>query len=163
MRWTQILKRELMPAGRSAWHFLLLMQCILLLSACAQPLRQHAAPVADDYARAHINGMHDERFWGDQPAPYLDNAVARLTKSLQNNPQLYERMDILALSGGAEDGAYGAGFLKGWSERGDRPEFQMVTGISTGALIAPFAFLGPAYDDAIERLFTDTSRRGIFF
>ncbi len=61
---------------------------------------------------------------------------------------------MLALSGGGADGAFGAGLLNGWSERGDRPRFEMVTGISTGALIAPFAFLGSDYDDELKRLYT---------
>ena len=52
----------------------------------------------------------------------------------------------LAVSGGGDNGAFGAGLLNGWSETGTRPEFKMVTGVSTGALIAPFAFLGPDYD-----------------
>ena len=64
--------------------------------------------------------------------------------------------DVLVLSGGGSDGAYGAGLLNGWTARGDRPEFGLVTGISTGALIAPFAFLGPDYDDELERLYTTT-------
>jgi len=67
-------------------------------------------------------------------------------------------VDILALSSGGEDGAYGAGFLEGWSERGDRPEFFMVIGVSTGALIAPFAFLGLKYDYVLKDLFTQTSK-----
>lgn len=64
---------------------------------------------------------------------------------------------ILALSGGGADGAFGAGLLNGWSERGDRPEFEMVTGISTGALIAPLAFLGKAYDPDLKKLYTTIS------
>src|SRR5262249_45596332 len=52
----------------------------------------------------------------------------------------------LAISGGGDNGAFGAGLLNGWSATGDRPMFKLVTGTSTGALIAPFAFLGPAYD-----------------
>jgi hypothetical protein len=61
---------------------------------------------------------------------------------------------LLALSGGAEDGAFGAGALCGWSQRGGRPDFDIVTGVSIGALIAPFAFLGPRYDPVVARLFT---------
>lgn len=49
---------------------------------------------------------------------------------------------MLALSGGGDKGAYGAGFLNGWTQRGTRPEFSLVTGVSTGALIAPFAHIG---------------------
>src|SRR5581483_7422653 len=62
--------------------------------------------------------------------------------------------NLLALSGGADDGAFGAGLLVGWSEHGDRPEFDLVTGISAGALIAPFAFLGRDYDGQLSGLFT---------
>jgi Patatin-like phospholipase len=60
----------------------------------------------------------------------------------------------LALSGGGADGAFGAGLLNGWTARGDRPEFRAVTGISTGAIIAVFAFLGPDYDDKLKEVYT---------
>ena len=62
---------------------------------------------------------------------------------------------ILALSGGGANGAYGAGVIVGWSQTGKRPDFDIVTGISTGALAAPFAFLGPRWDDALKRAYTD--------
>jgi len=64
--------------------------------------------------------------------------------------------NFLALSGGSEGGAFGAGFLNGWTANGTRPEFILVTGISTGALIAPFAFLGPDYDHVLKELYTNT-------
>jgi hypothetical protein len=60
----------------------------------------------------------------------------------------------LALSGGGDNGAFGAGLLAGWTEAGDRPEFQVVTGISIGAMIAPFAFIGSSQDETLEKLFT---------
>jgi predicted acylesterase/phospholipase RssA len=73
-------------------------------------------------------------------------------------------INILALSGGGPDGAFAAGLLNGWSTTGTRPQFQLVTGISIGALIAPFAFLGTDYDPALRKLFTefDTSDVLIF-
>ena len=67
----------------------------------------------------------------------------------------------LAISGGGSDGAFGAGFLYGWSSRGDRPVFKLVTGISTGALIAPFAFLGTAYDEELKQVYTGVSTTSI--
>ena len=70
---------------------------------------------------------------------------------------------FLALSGGGSGGAYGAGILYGWTERGGRPEFGTVTGISTGGLIAPFAFLGSDYDEPMKKLFTSSSSEDIFF
>ena len=68
----------------------------------------------------------------------------------------------LAISGGGDNGAYGAGLLNGWTATGKRPEFKLVTGVSTGALIAPFAFLGPKYDYVLERVYTTTSQKDIF-
>jgi predicted acylesterase/phospholipase RssA len=69
---------------------------------------------------------------------------------------------LLALSGGGDDGAFGAGLLVGWTEAGSRPQFNLVTGISTGALIAPLAFLGPAYDPDLKRVYTTISQRDVF-
>lgn len=65
------------------------------------------------------------------------------------------KLRVLALSSGGEEGAFGAGALVGWSAHGTRPAFDIVTGISIGALIAPFAFLGSAVDDRLQRIFTD--------
>jgi predicted acylesterase/phospholipase RssA len=68
---------------------------------------------------------------------------------------------FLALSGGGANGAFGSGLLCGWSDSGLRPEFKVVTGISTGALIAPFAFLGPDHDATIEHFYTTISTEDI--
>jgi hypothetical protein len=77
---------------------------------------------------------------------------AHLEKSgpLSNLPPAH----FLAISGGGPDGAYGAGIICAWTETGHRPEFRVVTGISTGALIAPFAFLGPEYDKVLLEMYT---------
>jgi hypothetical protein len=68
----------------------------------------------------------------------------------------------LAVSGGVDNGAYGAGFLNGWTRAGTRPEFKLVTGISTGALIAPLAFLGKDYDEQLKQFYTGVSQKDIF-
>jgi hypothetical protein len=70
--------------------------------------------------------------------------------------------DFLAISGGGDDGAFGAGLLAGWTQAGDRPEFTIVTGVSTGAIIAPFAFLGPSYDGVLREAYTKKSQKDIF-
>jgi hypothetical protein len=67
----------------------------------------------------------------------------------------------LAISGGADNGAFSAGFLNGWSKTGTRPQFKLVTGVSTGALIGPFAFLGTDYDDVLKAMYTKVSRKDI--
>jgi predicted patatin/cPLA2 family phospholipase len=129
------------------------------VSGCSSKPRMFNAPSQDKYTLATVPGYHNIRYWGDKTSQHVNETIERL----KVNKAIHKRVDILALSGGAEDGAYGAGFLKGWSEHGDRPEFTLVTGISTGALIAPFAFLGPKYDNVIQRLYTETSQKNIFF
>jgi predicted acylesterase/phospholipase RssA len=70
--------------------------------------------------------------------------------------------DILAVSGGGADGAFGAGLLTGWTEAGTRPEFKLVTGVSTGALTAPFAFLGSAWDPKLTAVYTEIKPADVF-
>ena len=82
--------------------------------------------------------------------------------SVQANSNPSKPMNILALSGGGAYGAYGVGVLSGWTEAGTRPEFDVVTGVSTGALMAVFAFLGPQYDKFLERLYTNVRKEDIF-
>jgi hypothetical protein len=71
-------------------------------------------------------------------------------------------LTLLALSGGGPDGAYGAGVLNGWTQVGTRPEFDVVAGISTGALIAPFAFLGSALDEELKQAYTRITDKNVF-
>lgn len=73
-----------------------------------------------------------------------------------------QHLQILALSGGGSNGAFGAGVLKGWTKTGKRPQFDIVTGVSTGALIATLAFLGPEYDDTLENFYTQTDDTEIY-
>jgi predicted acylesterase/phospholipase RssA len=70
--------------------------------------------------------------------------------------------NVLVLSGGGSHGAFGAGVLNGWSESGKRPRFEIVTGVSTGALIASFAFLGPSWDDRLHRFYTSITNEQIY-
>ena len=71
-------------------------------------------------------------------------------------------VDILALSGGGSGGAYGAGVLAGMTRAHARPQFEMVTGVSAGALLAPFAFLGPDWDARMQEAFTNAKRFHVF-
>ena len=72
------------------------------------------------------------------------------------------KRSVLCLSGGGSYGAFTAGVLCGWSERGDRPAFDVVTGISTGALAAPLAFLGPDYDADLRRFYTTLKNEDLY-
>jgi predicted acylesterase/phospholipase RssA len=73
-----------------------------------------------------------------------------------------DKETILALSGGGAYGAYGVGFLGAWTASGTRPEFDIVTGVSTGALMSVFAFLGPEYDQTMRDIYINTDERDIF-
>jgi hypothetical protein len=75
---------------------------------------------------------------------------------------MHKEHHYLAISGGGANGAYGAGLLVGWSQMGTRPEFTMVTGISTGALTAPFAFLGSGYDAKLKEVYTTLNTAEIY-
>ena len=72
------------------------------------------------------------------------------------------RIASLALSGGGADGAFGAGLLAGWTARGDRPRFKTVSGVSTGAIIAVFAFLGPEHDATLREIYTRYASEDLF-
>ena len=110
--------------------------------------------------RAVIPGIPEARFWGDEwPKFALERFETFNDADFQRYfPAIYDtEHNYLAISGGGANGAFGAGLLAGWAEAGTRPEFSMVTGISTGALSAPFAFLGPDYDDELKAVYTTTS------
>ncbi|MEM6672437.1 MAG: patatin-like phospholipase family protein [Planctomycetota bacterium] len=130
----------------------------LLAAACSAPARENPLP-ADLVEEAAIPGLPDARAWGDVPPDQIYRWFDEVTdEDLSKLTAVYgHEHTYLSISGGGADGAFGAGLLCGWTESGTRPEFTLVSGISTGALIAPFAFLGPDYDDALEEIYTSYS------
>lgn len=126
------------------------------LTACASAPERNAVPesLVDS---AVVSGLEDVRYWGDENPPQLEQWLSEGRWHATKGTDHY----YLALSGGGANGAFGAGLLNGWTEAGTRPTFNVVTGISTGALIAPFAFLGPEYDDELKRLFTELSTKDL--
>jgi hypothetical protein len=125
---------------------------------CATVRKRNPVPEVQSQI-AQIPGIPLARFWGDQLPPDLDKRLAEYKAQMRaNNPEALGRPHTyLAISGGGANGAFGAGLLVGWTEAGNRPNFTIVTGISTGALIAPFAFLGPAYDMQLRDVYTTVS------
>lgn len=112
--------------------------------------------------QASVLGLPNERFFpiaGTEPLEAeFAAAVQRLRRARGLSPTApLPQVQLLAVSGGGENGAFGAGLLCGWSERGTRPSFELVTGVSTGALTAPFAYLGPAYDPQLRAVYTQLS------
>lgn len=106
----------------------------------------------------------DIRIWGDRTHDDVAEAAALIHQQVAaHDPAAFHKpQSFLALSGGGQQGAFGAGLLVGWSAHGSRPEFRIVTGISTGALMAPFAFLGSEYDNLLKKVYTLHSSRDIF-
>jgi len=156
----------LRPVPRSLGPALLL---VLALAACSTlPERRPVPP--ERVGLAVLPGLAPGiRFLGDEAPPDLAQRLEQARERARTSPPEAWRgpQRYLALSGGGPFGAFGAGLLAGWTEHGDRPEFTIVTGISAGALIAPFAFLGPDYDSRLADVFTSYAtadlldRRGI--
>lgn len=137
-----------------------------LLAACSSPKRLPAVP--DELAdRAAVLGSPALRTWDDTLNEAFLEEMFRAGKVEFTELAAAGRADsiptahYLAISGGGAEGAYGAGILCGWSTTGTRPEFKIVTGISTGALTAPFAFLGPAYDERLRTVYTSVTTEEI--
>lgn len=133
-----------------------------LLNGCATiPVRNPLPEKFGDIAQ--IPDIPEARFWGDQaPSFYKSVAVQSRERLMAEFPTVFGREhNYLAISGGGSNGAFGAGLLVGWSAAGTRPEFTMVTGVSTGALMAPFAFLGPDYDARLKEMYTTYSTKDL--
>ena len=140
---------------------------VILLSACSTFSRKSAVP-AELRRDAVVVGLDipNARFFRDQPALISAEQERALVREAKYSgvgrggelPTAY----LLALSGGGDNGAFGAGLLVGWTAHGDRPKFKIVTGVSTGSLIAPFAFLGPNIDSKLTEVYTTIDQSDVF-
>ena len=132
-------------------RFTTLLVVITLIAGC-RSVREHPPVPLTLYSaiprRPH--GPDDSKIYHTGHESAEENARARIPEN------------ILVLSGGGMNGAFSAGMLTGWSHTGTRPEFDIVTGVSTGALIAPFAFLGEEYDEQLKELYTSKSATQIY-
>jgi len=155
-------------------QLLFLLLIVLVCQGCSTTIIRNPVPEGLDNQVAVLD-QDDLRFIPyevseDFIVPYTLTMMQqqRDSKSLYEDNGDTKPAYILALSGGGEGGAFGAGVLNGWTKTGTRPDFTVVTGISTGALIAPFAFLGSDYDWVLKELYTETTakqlvrRNGIF-
>ena len=134
----------------------------LLMSGCATGYKRNPLPEAyGDIAK--IPYIPNARIWGDTLPTGLQEKIAEIKEQIrEKDPEAkYKPIDYLAISGGGANGAFGAGLLVGWTAAGNRPDFWIVTGISTGGLMAPFAFLGPEYDAKLKKLYTTISTKDI--
>ena len=131
---------------------------LLLVSTVIPATAEQRTPYTEaELENAIPMGIPGVRAWGDAPLSVLRTQLANLGPLLTGRP-----VSMLALSGGGEHGAFGAGLLCGWSESGHRPAFDIVTGVSTGALMSPFAFLGRQYDERLKTLYTQMTFHSVF-
>jgi hypothetical protein len=139
----------------------------VLAGGCATAGRLPAVPLSLAGSAAPLN-IRDARYDADRDVEKMSALAGQLyyrskfSGLIPKDPSKPYTRSYLAISGGGDDGAFGAGLLAGWSARGDRPQFAIVTGVSTGALSAPFAFLGPEYDEQLKSIYTETSAGDIF-
>jgi len=132
------------------------------LSSCGIiPIRN---PLPEKYGdTAQISGIPRAKFWADETPKFYGSIMRQPREALlQEFPGIFGKEHThLALSGGGAKGAFGAGLMVGWSAAGTRPEFTIVSGISTGALMAPFVFLGSAYDTQLKEMYTTYSTKDL--
>jgi len=136
----------------------------------SRPVRRAAVP-AEFVTTAQVNGLPDDVRYYYRDRDSVERFEEDLVESWNREraeigkhgpyPESLPPISYLAISGGGDNGAFGAGLLNGWTKHGNRPTFKIVTGVSTGALIAPFAFLGPAYDRELRAIYTGVSMKDI--
>lgn len=136
---------------------------VSLITACGSNLVRKNAVPENHHVKAEIDQSPGVRYMIASP-----EGIASMVNDLRETQKrigvrnLKGTGSYLSISGGGDNGAFGAGLLAGWTKRGDRPDFSLVTGVSTGALIAPFAYLGPQYDDVLQYVYTQVTPDMIF-
>ena len=139
---------------------------LVLVQGCTKLTRRAAVPVALQ-TQAQVPGLSGVRFRvGTENSELVNEGLASIKReqaylALKGHTGPLPPAMFLAISGGGDNGAFAAGLLNGWTAAGNRPQFKLVTGISTGALIAPFAFLGSAYDAKLKEFYTTISAKDV--
>ena len=132
-----------------------------LLSGCGTLARDRAVP-PELHGQEHIGNMPGVRYQALSKAG-IEEILSDIKSSVEASKTTKHGVaNYLSISGGGDNGAFGAGLLVGWTLHGDRPKFDLVTGVSTGALIAPFAYLGPDYDAVLKSVYTETQPSDIY-
>lgn len=160
--------RMIVARSRIAARVGMLALIVAVLVGCHGMHRRSKSPIVAGF---NTNNLLDPVTQAEADALGDGVHAYRAAQQLKRKPtpeQLARRQSVLCLSGGGSYGAYSAGVLCGWTASGDRPgcngrpNFSVVTGISTGALIAPFAFLGPRYDEQVRKFYTTVDQRDIY-
>ncbi|MBU3578090.1 patatin-like phospholipase family protein [Polynucleobacter sp. UK-Kesae-W10] len=142
-----------------------LLTCSAVLAALAgcSALERKSSVPPQALSKAQIAGLPSVRYLisTQSGVDALVNDVIQVEAARGKNAFAGDA-NYLALSGGGDDGAFGAGLLVGWTQQGTRPQFTLVTGISTGALIAPFAYLGKDYDPILKNVYTNIQPKDVY-
>lgn len=152
------------------WHFFAFIIMTLVISGCAKKLIHKPLDKKEYAAIDFSDAGGEERWWGDTKPPFLVEGLKlqaeilkkRFPSAVSAKKEDAPQLSTLTISGGGADGAFGAGLLVGWTKSGERPEFQMVTGTSTGAIIAPFAFLGAKYDSVLLEIYSQLTKDKVY-
>ena len=124
----------------------------------AHSLPRNPVPISRMF-EADLIGIKGARAWDGQYCQIFKDDIVKSIHQ-EHDSDILRKQDgstfynILALSGGGANGAFGAGFLCGWTQAGTRPKFKIVTGISTGTIIATLAFLGTEYNEVLKDIYT---------
>ena len=146
-----------MPGTRHHGSTLAIVWATALLAGCASLGPELPMATADESEPAEVAfGVRTLGPDGEFALRTSAEVARRLQASLGERP-----LSILALSSGGSNGAFGAGALAGLTTSRTRPEFTVVTGVSSGALVAPFAFLGPSWHEQMARIFTTGETDGL--
>src|SRR5262245_61398141 len=146
---------------RGPRHGRLIATAVALMTACCAAPRRDAVPPGLAVAGPAIDVANQSEYRAIDPAVIRHLEAGPPPGGGAVTAGRPRRLQVLALSGGGKYGAYAVGVLNGWTATGRRPTFDIVTGVSTGALVSTFAFLGPQYDDHLRALYTTLTTRDV--
>lgn len=155
------MKPQVMKRAMRQHELSILLPLLVIVSGCTTFTRRPVPEsLIDSVCVLHM--PRDIRTWGDRPSEMLQRS---LQESFAQSPRAYgdqEPMDVLSISSGGLQGAFAAGVLCGWTDHGTRPVFRVVSGVSIGAIIAPFALLGSGYDDRLQDMAKSATQENIY-
>ena len=137
--------------------------CFLVLSGCA---RVRCAVPENLVGKTVVIGMPGIRYYMDKPDSFflMRQSLADSFKEEGKSDYLVDgtkTYPVLIIGGGVSNSAYGIGLLNGWLEKDSRPVFKIVTGYSSGSLVALATFAGKNYEERLVKLFTSISTKDV--
>lgn len=144
-------------------RLLIIIACLLALSGCARV--RHAVP-ENLVGEAVVVGMPGIRYYTDKPVSFFMTRQSLVDSFKEEDKSDYlvygiKTYPVLIIGGGVSNSAYGIGLLKGWLKEGSRPVFKIITGYSSGSLLATATFAGEGYEDRLAELFTSISTKDV--